>query len=492
MTGERRQARATRVFPPCHAGPSDSRYTRPVSGTELLGGAIGIAMFAVGLASIVAWAVHGRRPDRTLLFFGLWCGLYGARLVFDQPAIVAILGGSERVAEYVRAFATYVINVPIGMFIESLIGPGWKASIRRLWQAQALYAVLAIAGDLARGEPFAMMPLNSPIVLVSLVVALANLWIYRGRLGPTFRTYAIAVGAVILLLFVTNENLRRPVVPSINIEPVGVFVFVMTLGYSVVARAFRQETELVAVQRELEMARRIQTQLLPRAVPRVHGLDVAARYVPMNAVAGDLYDFVTLDASRVGVLVVDVSGHGVPAALVASMVKLAFTTQVDHACDPARVLTAMNRIVCQNVDGTFVTAVYAVIDLERGVVSVANAGHPSLLVGRADGSVIRGVERGFMLGLTPDAPYASEEWEVRPGDRVLLYTDGLTEAQDPDGEFLDEERLAGWLASASGEASAVAELLLHNLRAWRGAAGFDDDVTFVVASLPAFEIRSLT
>lgn len=86
-----------------------------------------------------------------------------------------------------------------------------------------------------------MMPFNSPVVLISFVVALANLWIYRGNLGPTFRTYAIAVAAGTMLLFVTTENLRRPVAPSINIEPVGVFIFVMTLGYSVVAHAFRQE-----------------------------------------------------------------------------------------------------------------------------------------------------------------------------------------------------------------------------------------------------------
>ena len=140
-------------------------------------------------------------------------------------------------------------------------------------------------------------------------------------------------------------------------------------------------------------------------------LDVAARYLPMSAVAGDLYDFVRLGPSRVGILVADVSGHGVPAALVASMVKLAFSTQAEHAHDPALVIGAMNRILCHNAEGSFVTAtniaetsltvpgVSTVIDTGLRTVTVANAGHPSLLVGRATGPVEEVVERGMMLGL---------------------------------------------------------------------------------------------
>ena len=112
---------------------------------------------------------------------------------------------------------------------------------------------------------------------------------------------------------------------------------------------------------------------------------------------------------RIGVLVADVSGHGVPAALVASMVKLAFTMQREHACDPARVLMAMNQALCRSIEGTFVTAVYGVLDGERRSLKVANAGHPSLLVGRPDGSVTECAERGVMLGLMPDASYSSEE-----------------------------------------------------------------------------------
>lgn len=456
-----------------------------MTGTELLGGAIGVTMLAVGAVSVLASTLQRRAGDRTLALFGVWCGLYGARLASDQAVIAQTLGVPAVAAQYFHAFVTYVINAPIGLFVESVIGQGWKKSIRRVWQFQAVCAVVAIAGDIIQREPRAMMFLNSPIVFVGIVVALANLLFYRDRVSPMFRSRVMALGAAVLLVFVANENLRRPVFPSVNIEPIGVLVFVLTLGYAVVRRAFEQEAELTAVQRELDTARRIQASLLPRTLPQAGGVELAAQYLPMNAVAGDLYDVVQLGPSRIGVLVADVSGHGVPAALVASMVKLAFTMQREHACDPARVLMAMNQALCRSIEGTFVTAVYGVLDGERRSLKVANAGHPSLLVGRTDGSVTECAERGVMLGLMPDASYSSEELILHPGDRVLLYTDGMPEAQDPRGEFLDGERLAAWLASADGlHADAIAQSLLRNLTGWRGVSGFDDDVTFVVARVP--------
>ena len=326
-----------------------------------------------------------------------------------------------------------------------------------------------------------MMFLNSPIVFGGILVALANLLFYRDRVSPIFRSRVMALSAAVLLLFVANENLRRPVLPSVNIEPIGVLVFVLTLGSAVVGRVFEQEAELVAVQRELETARRIQGSLLPKDVPRLPGLELAARYVPMSAVAGDLYDFVQLGPKRIGVLVADVSGHGVPAALVASMVKLAFTTQREQAGDPARVLTAMNRALCDTAEGSFVTAVYGVFDTEAGLLTVANAGHPSLLVGGADGRVEECRERGAMLGLMREAVYRNEHRRIAPGDRILFYTDGVTEAQNAAGEFLDGERLASWLGTTGGSALSGGEQIMRQLHGWRGAASFDDDVTFVLA-----------
>ena len=452
-----------------------------MSVTELLSGAIGCMLFALGSSSMVAWGLRRRSSDRLLLYFGIWCCLYGGRLIAQQSFIRVTVGGSPQLWAHLVASITYAINIPGGLFFEQLIGPGWKQSMRRVWQAQVAYAIVAVGTDVIVGRPGAAMGPNNWFVVLFLSVSLANLWLFRSRLSPLFKTPAIAAGAVVLVLFVFNENLRRPVAPALNLEPLGVLLSVLCLGYGVVASVFRNEAELVAVQRELETARQIQTSLLPRERPKVAGLDLAVRYLPMTAVAGDFYDFMRLGPGRVGILVADVAGHGIPAALVASMVKLAFTSQVEHAHDPARVLGAMNRILCGHMESTFVTAIYAVIDGERGTVTFANAGHPPFLIS-GHNRVEESREHGCLLGFFPEAVYANAELPLDEGDCILFYTDGVPEARNSKGEFLDGERLRNWLAVADGvDAEGLAESVLRQLRQWRGHGSFDDDVTLVVA-----------
>src|SRR5262249_7863958 len=141
------------------------------------------------------------------------------------------------------------------------------------------------------------------------------------------------------------------------------------------------------------------------------------------AVAGDLYDFVRLGPSRLGILVADVSGHGVPAALVASMVKLAFSTQAHQAHDPAVVLTAMNRALARQLGRSFGTAIYAVIDTDRRTITHANAGHPPPMIARVHQPIEDIGGHGMMLGFTDDATYANTETRLETGDLVFLYTD---------------------------------------------------------------------
>jgi hypothetical protein len=453
-----------------------------VSITELVGIAIGCTLLALGVTSIGTWAIRRGKAERLLLLFGSWCVLYGIRLVAEQSVVRASIGGASRSWAYMIAFITYGINLPTGLFFEALIGPGWMQSVRRMWQVQALYAVGAIALSLAARNPTAAMPLNNPIVVIGLVIQAANVWWYRGRLGPLFAMPMIALSGVLLLIAVIHENIGRPLLPAVNLEPLGVLTFVLALGYGVIGSVVRGEAELRAVQRELEAARLIQRSLLPRQAPRASGLDVAVRFVPMSAVAGDLYDFLELGPSRIGILVADVSGHGIPAALVASMVKLAFSAQADHADDPARVLSAVNRALCRQLDHGFVTAIYVVVDTDASTITVANAGHPPLLIGNATRGVIDVPEHGLMLGFMPDASYQNVEIGLHDGDRFLLYTDGVTEAQNAAGEFFDGERVGRWLMVDHGnDVARLGDGALADLNRWRGHLPFEDDVTFVIA-----------
>jgi sigma-B regulation protein RsbU (phosphoserine phosphatase) len=252
-----------------------------------------------------------------------------------------------------------------------------------------------------------------------------------------------------------------------------------------VDRFFSNERRLAAVTYELETAREIQASILPKRTPLLEGVTIAARYIPMTEVGGDFYDFLVLDEKHAGILVADVSGHGVPAALVASMVKVGVSAQAEHAGDPARVLHGINQSLCGKMERAYVTAMYVFLDLERGVLLSANAGHPPLIIRPgADSGVRQFCDNGLPLGLFAHATYENTEAPLGHGDRVVMYTDGIVEATDTGGEFFGDARFYDFIdQSREPTAEMFADQLIQHLKAWsvkEPKAGFDDDVTLIV------------
>jgi phosphoserine phosphatase RsbU/P len=242
--------------------------------------------------------------------------------------------------------------------------------------------------------------------------------------------------------------------------------------------------QLLTIQKELETARLIQQSILPETMPQIDGLDIAARYVPMASVAGDFYDFIAADSKHVGIFIADVSGHGMPAALIASMLKIALAAQSAHADDPARVLQGLNETLCGKFQHHYVTAAYAFVDMEKRTLSYAGAGHPPLLLwGAASPGVREVTENGLFLGKFDFATYSSVEAPLAPGDRCLFYTDGIPETNNPEDVEFGSERFRSFLeAEKSGSANQLADRLLAELDRWsaRGEGeDINDDITMV-------------
>jgi serine phosphatase RsbU (regulator of sigma subunit) len=242
--------------------------------------------------------------------------------------------------------------------------------------------------------------------------------------------------------------------------------------------------QLLTIQKELETARQIQLSILPSEIPKIEGLDIAARYIPMAAVAGDFYDFILVDEKRIGILVADVSGHGMPAALIASMLKIALSAQGAHAADPAQVLLGLNQALCGKFQHHYVTAAYLFVDMEKRTLTYAGAGHPPLLLRDGSSKGVRSVaENGLFLGRFPFAKYSSVEFPLMAGDRALLYTDGIAEATNPAGVEFGTDCLKQFLVTEqSTSADHFAGQLLEELSRWsaRGSAeDLDDDITMV-------------
>jgi sigma-B regulation protein RsbU (phosphoserine phosphatase) len=251
-------------------------------------------------------------------------------------------------------------------------------------------------------------------------------------------------------------------------------------------RGVREELarQLLVIQKELETAREIQQSILPESVPQILGLDIAARYVPMSSVAGDFYDFIVLDDKHIGILVADVSGHGMPAALIASMLKIALSMQVDHADSPAELLHGMNQALCGKFQQQFVTAAYAFFDMGKSTVTYAGAGHPPFLLWSTSSAEVRAIEQnGLFLGRFDFATYVSLEVPLAPGDWGLLYTDGIPETTNAAKVEFGAERFRQFLASQRNTlADELLEQLLVELSLWSARTkgeDLDDDITMV-------------
>jgi sigma-B regulation protein RsbU (phosphoserine phosphatase) len=248
--------------------------------------------------------------------------------------------------------------------------------------------------------------------------------------------------------------------------------------------------QLLAINVELEMARQIQLSILPRDTPKLNGLQIAARYIPMTSVAGDFYDFIIVDDKHVGILIADVSGHGLPSALIASMLQVALTAQAAHASDPARVLSGLNQALCGKFERNFVTAAYVYVDMEKKMMTYAGAGHPPILFWRnSPGKVSEVVENGLFLGMFPEATYASLQLPVAPSDRVVLYTDGIPETKSPSEQEFGTARFMKFMDNNQTLAiDRFADGLLDELARWSGqprGQGQQDDITVLTIDFNA-------
>ena len=248
--------------------------------------------------------------------------------------------------------------------------------------------------------------------------------------------------------------------------------------------------QLATMNSELEMARQVQLSILPREIPDLPGLEIVTRYLPMSSVAGDFYDFLVMDDKHLGILIADVSGHGLPSALIASMLQSALAWQSPHASDPGQVLSGLNRSINGKFDRHFVTAAYLFVDMEQGTVKYAGAAHPPLLFWHAKpGRATEYVENGLMLGPFADSSYASVTISPQRGDRIVLFTDGIVEAKNSSGSEFGLDRLKQILESKHDlPLGRLTDALLYGLSSWSQHAigsSQSDDITLLAIDFKA-------
>ncbi len=233
--------------------------------------------------------------------------------------------------------------------------------------------------------------------------------------------------------------------------------------------------------RELAIAHDMQMSILPAQLPQVSSLEFSGICKPAREVGGDFYDVRQMEDGRFFFIIGDVSGKGVPAALYMSMAVTLVRSGARDGCPPEQLLARVNRELCQgNETSMFVTILCGIIEPDDGTVSLANAGHTPPVIISAEGKAryLR-LEPGLVAGCMEDFDYNSESILLEPGETLLMYTDGVTEAMDTDGSLFGEERLLKALPARSGTAAAFIDSVDEAVTAFAGQAMQADDITML-------------
>jgi sigma-B regulation protein RsbU (phosphoserine phosphatase) len=447
----------------------------------------GTVFLFVGLAACSIAAIRRRSRVRIFVWLGIWSAMYGAEHLGHSLAFVAMSPRWLQIsAPYANTAMTYLVVVVGSLsFLELSLG-----KMRLLNQAGAFVGlVIAVAGI----GFFALTGSNDKVMLYNNLLEACLLLVLMTVVAvpKLSRKYfdlpdrrVLATGMFVFTIEALYANLSRNLgfeTPRI-LDHLGFAILLLSFGYVALQLVFTNERRLLSVEKELAIAREIQGSILPSCVPDIDGLSISAAYRPMTAVAGDFYEFIPVDQKRVGILVADVSGHGVPAALIACMIKVAVQGVIACAHDPRAVLSGLNRILSGQLRGQFISAAYLWIDVENRKALYSAAGHPPLLRWR-QGRLERIESNGLLFGVRQECEdYPVCEMPVTRGDRFLLYTDGVTEAENAHGDSFGDFRLEQVVRDGPWSSpSELSDHLLSEIRRWQPASmSQQDDITLIV------------
>jgi sigma-B regulation protein RsbU (phosphoserine phosphatase) len=450
---------------------------------------LGSIIAAIGVAAVVAQLSRWQSRERVLLWFGLFAGPYGLRLLTNTTPFQMAFGEPQRFWPFVSRFVEFATIVPALLLFEDFYGKGWRSSVRWLMWAYVVFATIAFANIVIQSRPD-LTP-AAGIGIVFLLPGILLLGRLMGYMPPHVQDQSVlSLGLLALFLTFAHDRIAstRLFDWHADTEPYGLFVLICCLGYAATRRVLANQRLLVSLDEEMRAATRIQGSILPRTNPEIGSFRLAVRYAPMTAVAGDFYDFLPIPPGCLGIVVADVTGHGVPAALVASMVKVAVSAQVGLGAEPGKVIAGLNSTLCRQAQGQYATAVYVVLDQARRMGCYSEAGHPPLLLWRRTARTLFELnESGLLLGVRPSEEYAQTEFTLEAGDRLLVYTDGLVEAVNDRGEAFGEAQLGVFITTHQDlPAEQFAERLLDEVLGWpeKGSTRAQaDDITVVVIDI---------
>jgi phosphoserine phosphatase RsbU/P len=441
----------------------------------------------IGLTACAIPGISRRSGTRIFVWLGIWSALYGASQLIQSHVFLLLLPRRfQNSSPYTGAVLTYLPVFPSLLAFRELSLGKLRSLIETFILAELAIGVAATTLFILSVSSARLMFCDQ-LFRAGILVLLTTLVAVPGLSSKYFDLRdrgVLAAGALVFTVEALSNNLSHIIgygTPR-ALDDLSFGFFLFSFAYVALRLVLANERRLFSVERELAVAREIQRSILPANVPVLKDVRISAMYRPMTAVAGDLYDFIAVDQNRVGFLVADVSGHGVPAALIASMIKVAVQTVVGCANDPGAVMRGLNRVLSGLLQGQFISAAYLWLDSENRRAKYAAAGHPPLLLWR-QGELERIESNGLLFGIMSDYDaYPVRTMPMDHGDRFLLYTDGVTEPENAKGESFGDNKLEQVVRRhQSCQPAEFSDRLLNELQQWQPATRpQQDDITFIV------------
>jgi sigma-B regulation protein RsbU (phosphoserine phosphatase) len=441
-----------------------------------------------GLLTAAIAILRREKGLQILIWLAVWSGIYGIRLLISSSAIQDLLSGPfSNIIPAVDVIISYLVLVAALLTWLYLTRGQLKFYLKSMIIIGSIISIAGIGWYLATGDSNKFMLYNN-IIAASTLIVFTIILAVRKLADKYLILHNRGILLVGTLLFITEalySNLSW--LFGYRINPVtgwiGFAILLLSLAYVAAKMIFNNERRLILIESEMETARQIQTSILPEEVPEVNNLRIASAYYPMNAVAGDFYEFIEMNKNEAGFLLADVSGHGVPAALIASMIKIAIQSVRDTAKDPGEILRLLNKILGDQLHGQFVTAAYLYINSENCQARYSAAGHPPLLYWNALSAKAEFIEsNGLVFGVLKETEYPVIDFTFNKNDRFLIYSDGLIETKNFSGEEFGDERLSEVIREYHEvPAEELSKIILNELSIWQNnKPSQQDDLTWII------------
>lgn len=459
-----------------------------------------------------------RRRDRSALYFCAYCAIIALRtLLMGERLLISFMPDFNWELELKLEHMTFYLGVPFfALFFRSLYRDEVNRNVVRVIAAAGAAFTAVLAATPARIHTHLVTPFQFVTIFAILYCCYA---LSRAIINRRQGAWLILAGFLFISSTVINDFLYdHGLVNTGYMLSWGLLVFIFFQSFVISMRfsgAFsRAETlsgELMASKKQIEdynisleqkvwqrtekiieqkifleqqiaMAEKLQRTLLPDRIPAAGRINIAHLYVPMMGVGGDLFDFRQRGEESLGIFICDVSGHGVAGAILASMVKMSLNSWDAHLERPAQALGEIHGLLKDKLGSNFISACACFIDLNTGVMRSSNAGHPSIIIIRKDGEMSQVNTRGHVMADLFSSRFEEAETILRDGDRIVLYTDGITEARDSTGELYGESRFMDLLDGLRDRTPRqMCDGVFDAVKSFcANSEGMEDDITLIV------------